>query len=207
MKTATECGLTQGQWEALRDETGDASFSLEIEQYSLSLTSHDSDGHGSSIDNFDAIVCDDTIVRAWRSAADTISIQTLADEDGGDQSWSAAVTLTATGIDEDVPVTLATDGSINVRVFYYDGTAGQIEYFANAAKGVGNAASWGSSTLAASQENVQFIAAVSLTRVHYAFQTAAYNTRLAVASYSGSWSSSKQGWHPLGDALPDDRKS
>ena len=90
MKTATECGLTQGQWEALRDETGDASFSLEIEQYSLSLTSHDSDGHGSSIDNFDAIVCDDTIVRAWRSAADTISIQTLADEDGGDQSWSAA---------------------------------------------------------------------------------------------------------------------
>jgi len=184
MITATEAGLTTEQWEALRDETHDPSFSVEIEQYSLTPSLHDSDG-GSVVDSFDAIVCDDTVVRAWRSGASQISVQTLATEDGGDQSWSAIAVLTATNISSTVALSLATDGATNVRIFWYDGT--NIKYFANAAKGVGNAASWGAITQCVAASSLLHLSATALTRCHFMTTTSSYNYQLKVALYSGAW--------------------
>lgn len=187
MISLSESGLSSANYAALLAAVDDPSLQVVLEQYSLSLTSHDSSGHASVLDSFDAIVCDDVIVRAYRSAANEITIQTLATEDGGDQAWSAKATLTATAISATVPVTLATDGSANVRVFYYDATAEEIEYFANAAKGVGNAASWGATTLCLAVADVEQLAAVALTRVHYTRLTSSNNRRLWVVIDDGGW--------------------
>lgn len=179
-----DTNLTTVQYEAVRDATGDQAFQLTLEKYSLSLSSHDSDGHGSAIENFDAIVCNDVLVRAYRSAADTITIQTLATEDASDQSWSTVTTLSATGIDEDVPLSLAVGGD-TVRVFYYDETNTQIEYFESTDKGT----SWGASVLVEIVSGVLFLAASATTRVHYVTLTSDNNRRLHVAVQSGAWSS------------------
>jgi hypothetical protein len=180
--------LSTANYAALLAATTDPTLEVVLEQYSLAFSSHDSDGHTSAIDQFDAIVCDDVVVRAYRSAADTLSIQTLATEDGGDESWSAAVDLAATDISATVPVSLATDGSTDVRIFYYDATTEQIEYFENTAKGVGAAGTWGASTLCIAAADLEFLAAAALTRVHYTRTTTENNRRLYVVSYNGSWS-------------------
>jgi nuclear transport factor 2 (NTF2) superfamily protein len=201
MITATEAALTTLQWEALRDELHDPSFSVEIEQYSLSLASHDSSGHGSAIDNFDAIVCDDTVVRAWRSGANNISVQTLATEDGGDQAWSATAVLNAVNVDTGVPVSLATDGATNVRIFWWDGT--NIKYFSNAAKGVGNAASWGAITQCVAAADVQFLGATALARCHFVDSTSSNNYQLHVVIDDGGWATtdSEVYWQTLPDSF------
>lgn len=184
----SDSGLSTANYAALLAATTDPTLEAVLEQYSLAFSSHDSDGHTSAIDQFDAIVCDDVIVRAYRSAADTLSIQTLATEDGGDQSWSAAVDLAATDISATVAVTLATDGSTDVRVFYYDAVAEQIEYFENTAKGVGAAGTWGATTLVIAAADLEFLAAAALTRVHYTILTSENNRRLYVVNFNGSWS-------------------
>jgi hypothetical protein len=81
------------------------------------------------------ILCNDVIVRAYRpAAANTLTIDTLADEAGGDNSW-ASQNLVATNITT-VPPTLAVSGS-TVRVFWYDNT--DIKYFESVDKGT----NWG----------------------------------------------------------------
>lgn len=182
-----ESGLGAEDYAALRDATGDASLEVELQQYSLGLTLHDMDGP-SCLDTFDAIVCGDTIVRAGYTAADTLTVQSLATEDGGDENWSVVANLAATGISSTLAVSLATDGVNTVRVFYYDAAAEQIEYFENAAKGVGNAATWGATALCIADTSVVALAATTLTRVHYLSTSGTHgNRRFWVVIFNGSW--------------------
>lgn len=184
----TESGLSPADYASLRDATGDASLEVTLMQYSLSLTLHDVDGP-SCLDTFDAIVCDDVVIRAGRTGANTLAIQTLATEDGGDEAWSAVASLTATGISDEIAISLATDGVDTVRVFYYDAGTGQIEYFESAgAKGVGNAASWGATALCMAVPDVVGIAATTLVRVHYLCAAGGYDNRhFRVAIENGGW--------------------
>lgn len=181
MITETESGLTTAQYNNLMAAVGDPTINLVLEQYSPVFASHDSaGGAGAAQDSFDAVVCGDVIVRATYSAADTITIETLATEDGGDQAW-ASQNLVATNIDSVIPVSLAVSGN-TVRVFWYDGT--NIRYFESVDKGT----NWGASTAVGAVADVSFLAATTLTRVHYLTLTAANNQRMHVYIDDGGWS-------------------
>lgn len=175
----SETSLTAGEYASLRDAVGDPVVALTLTQYSPVFASHDTSGAGAAQDNFDAVVVDDVIVRAYYSAADTIRIQTLATEDGGDQAW-AGQNLVATNIVSTVPVSLVASGN-DVRVFWYDGT--NLRYFASADKGT----NWGASTIVGAVADLSFLAATTLTRVHYWVLTTLNNQRLHVYIDDGGW--------------------
>ena len=182
-----ESGLGAGPYANLKAATGDPTLEVTLMQYSLGLTLHDIDGP-SCLRTFDAIVCDDVLIRAGRTAINTLSIQTLATEDGGDEAWSAIAELPATGISDEIAVSLVTDGANTVRVFYYDAGTSQIEYFENGAKGVGNAGTWGATALCMMVPHVVGLAATTLIRVHYLCAAGGYDNRhFRVAIDNAGW--------------------
>jgi len=194
----TDTDLTSPQYAALLTDTGDPWFNVTLEQYSLAFSSHDSGGHSSVVDAFDAIVCDDTLVRVYRSAADTLSVQTLATEDASDQSWSAAADLTATGISSTIPPVLAVISS-TVRIFWTDGA--RVYYFENSAKGVGNAASWGSVVDIGDEADIGYLAAPTYDNVIILRETTDHNWRWCEKSQSSGWNRHSQGlYYPF---VPD----
>lgn len=187
----------------LRDASQDPIFDIVLEQYLPSFTLHDDNGPMGEYNTFDAITCNDVLVRAWYHGPNEMKVQYMETEDSSDEQWyspGSAVTLAATGISATVPPTLAVDGD-TVRVFYWDAASGDIEYFENTAKGVGLAASWGSTQVVANVTNLVCLAATALTRVHYGYTTGSNNVRLGVATYSGSWS--KTDSHIYWQSLPD----
>lgn len=183
MITKEEAGLTQEQYNSLTSETGDSAFQFILEAYSLSVStvSQVDVGTGAVDNTIDAIVCDGTIVRVW-NGTDEINVGLLASEDASDQAWSED-TFTATDLSTDVAPSLAASGQ-TVRCFWYDGS--DINYNESVDEG----ANWGATQTVATVANVEFLAAVTLNRVHYMRRSAKDNLQLCVASYSGSWSTS-----------------
>lgn len=180
MITREETNLTVAQYAALQAATGDPSIAVTIEQYTPIFGAHDSDGIlGAAVDCFDAIVCGDVLVRAYYTAVNTLTIDTLANEDGGDQSW-VTQNLVATNIVSTVPVVLAESGNV-VRAFYYDGT--NIKYFESLDEGT----NWGAIQQVGAKANVIFLGAATLFRVHYLTTTALDNCRMGVAIFNGAW--------------------
>ena len=177
-----ESGLNPTQYAALLAAFEDPSVSVVLQQYSLSLTEQSAGGSGTtSSSSFDAIVCNDVVIRGWATGSGIV-IETLTSEDAGDQTWSAQ-TLTASGIDIGAGVSFAVSGD-TVRVFYYSG--GWVRYFASTDKGV----AWGTSVAVVQRGSIHKLAATALTRVHYIAKTAKNNYRFHVANYSASWSES-----------------
>lgn len=186
MISASDAGITQSQHDDLMMETGDPIISFVLEQYSPSISEmmDSGDGAGSSLVSFDAIVCDDVIVRAW-AETDKVIVETLPSEDAGDQSW-ATVDVAATDIDVAIPISLAVSGS-SVRVYWYNGTS--IKYNDSADKG----SAWGAASTAIAVTSLQFLAAPSLDVVHYTRLTAKHNCLLSRAELDGSWTSVDSG--------------
>jgi hypothetical protein len=90
MITQTETGLTAGQYASLQAAVEDPSVQVTLRQYTPAFSSHDSDGDASVHARVDVILCNDVVVRAYRpAAANTLTIDTLADEAGGDNSWAS----------------------------------------------------------------------------------------------------------------------
>lgn len=178
MITSQDASLTAAQWAALRDATGDLYYQVLIEQYAPEWSSHDTVGGRSHTTCFDAVVCDDTLVRAT-GTTNTITIDTLATEDAGDQAWSSQ-DLVATSIDTSAGISLVASGS-TVRVFWYDGTS--IRYFESVDEGT----TWGASTLALAVSNLEYLAATATTTCHYIAETSQDNHRLGVIVDSGGW--------------------
>jgi len=155
-----------------------------LRQYTPAFSLHDSDGHTSVIDQFDALVCDQALIRVYRSAADTLTVDRLQSEDSGDHSWSTQ-NLVATSISATVPPSLYAQprgGDNDVRVFWYDGT--NIKYFESLDEGV----TWGAAQQVGVVANVTFLAATDLERVHYTTTTTRGNTRFHVYHENGGWS-------------------
>jgi len=177
----SETSLTPPQYAALLAAVDDPTIRLQLKQYTPEFSSHDSDGHATAIDCFDAIVCGTVVVRVYRPnvPANTLTVDTLADEAGGDESW-ASQNLVATNITGVVPPTLAVSGN-TVRAFWYDNTT--IKYF----ESVDNGASWGAAQTVGAVSGVTFLAATALTRCHYTTTTASNNTQFHVYIYSGAW--------------------
>jgi hypothetical protein len=191
MITASDLGWTQQQVDDFAAEYGDPTFQFLLEPYSMDVSTTSDPGKGTvPVNNtLDAILCDDTIVRAW-NGTDQVIVGRLLNEDGGGQDWGQ-ITLTATNLDEDVPPSLGVSGT-TVRVFWYDGS--EIKYHESSNEG----GSWGSATTALAVANVIYLAAVSTTKVHYATLTAKNNTRLGFIEYNGSWSATNSYiWWPF----------
>jgi hypothetical protein len=182
MITDTEASLTTAEWEALRDETGNLYYNVTVEQYAPEWESHDTVGGRDHSTCFDATVCNDTLIRAT-GTTDTITIDTLASEDAGDQSWSTQ-DITATGIDTSISVSLVVSGN-TARVFFYNGSV--ILYCESADKG----STWGAATIALAVSDVEHISATGLTTCHYIKETSQGNHQLGCIIYSGGWSDSE----------------
>lgn len=180
-----ETSLSVPQYAALLTATGDPTLKVTLEQYTPKFASHDSDGCGEVIANFDAIVSGTVLIRAYQYTADQIQIDTLASEDGGDESW-ATQTLVATSAVSTVVISLAVSGN-TVRVFWYDGT--NIKYH----ESLDNGANWGAAQTALAVSDLTLLAATSLTRLHYFAETAKHNHLLYVADYDGSWGETVSG--------------
>jgi len=174
----------QAAYDNFVSDTGDPVFQFLLEAYSLSISSvSEVSGSGyAPVSEVDAIVCGDTIIKAWVvdpwAQGGGLHIATLADEDAADQTWTEQI-LIDVNLDETVPPSLAVDGN-TARVFYYDGTS--IEYFESADKG----ATWGASQSVQAINNCTFIAATTLTRVHYMYETAEHNLLLGVLNYAAA---------------------
>ena len=179
-----ETSLTDLQYTALQVAVDDPSVQVTLRQYTPAFSLHDSDGHTSVIDQFDALVCDQALIRVYRSAADTLTVDRLQSEDSGDHSWSTQ-NLVATSISATVPPSLYAQprgGDNDVRVFWYDGT--NIKYFESLDEGV----TWGAAQQVGVVANVTFLAATDLERVHYTTTTTRGNTRFHVYHENGGWS-------------------
>lgn len=190
MRTQSELGWLQAQYDDFTSNPELPIFRVELQQYSLSLVDKQGGGGAGGINSsFDAVVVGDVLVRVW-AATDTIYVETRASEDAGDTTWSQQ-SLTATGIDTSVPLSLVTSGN-TVRIFWYD--SDEIRYFESTNEG----ASWGASTLVTSAAEVIFLGATQLTRCHYLTLTGLNNVRFHVAEYAGSWSvSNSQLYWPI----------
>jgi len=174
-----ESGLNPTEYANMIAAFGDPIARVTLEQYSLSLTDQPGGGSGSANTSFDAIVVNDVIVRVW-ATANTITVEALASEDSGDESWSSQ-NLTATNIVTTVGLTLASSSN-TVRVFWWDGTT--IKYFESTDKG----ASWGAAQSVYAKSNVYLLAATSLTALHIISETTDTNYRFHIGEYNGSWS-------------------
>lgn len=179
--TKTELGWTQDAYNSFQSETGDPTLQFVLEAYTLQLSNWaDLEGAGTDDNTLDAVVAGDAVVRVWLGS-NTIYVNTLASEDVSGQSWQQN-TIAEADLHEGVPPSLVSSGD-TVRVFYYT-VSGAIEYRESADKGE----NWGAAQTVASIADVKFIAATTLTRVHYTALTSENNVRLGIATYSASWS-------------------
>lgn len=179
MITATEAGLSVANWEALRDATGDIYYKLQLEQYAPEWAAHDTVGGRSHTTCFDAVSLSDRLIRAI-GGTDIITVDTLLNEDGGDEAWSSQ-NVTATGIDTSVSLSIAFSGA-TVRVFYYNGT--NVYYVESLDSG----ATWGAAQLVGAVSDLECLAASATDRVYFFSKTTTKeNHLLSQFYYDGSW--------------------
>ena len=179
MLTQAETGLGAGDYAALNTVIDSGVTQYTLERREFIFASH-SGSVGSSSENFDVVLSGTYLVRV-QIDGDALQFQRLANEDSGDQSWGAWADIIASGVDSDVPPSMATSGN-TIRVFYYDGSNVKYSESAN------NGSSWGFAQTVGALSDVAYLGAVATTRCHVAtYDTSKYNTRLHVYTYSGSW--------------------
>lgn len=171
MITQTESGLATGDYSDVQATRTGASYALTLQKYSLAFSLLSG---SSEIDEFDADTSATHIIRAVLSGT-TITVERA----GTDGSFATVDTIS--GLSSPVYPSVYFGNNATGRVFYNNGTA--LVY----RESTDNGATWGSFVSVATVSNIAWIAAVSTTEVHYATDDG-YNTRLHVAKYSGSWS-------------------
>lgn len=195
MITKTESGLTQPQYEKLRDLYGllgiggDVSYQVMLEQYAPEFSLHDTVGGRSSTTCFDAAVSGTWLVRVAAGsfsdigggAISNIAVERLSSEDVGDQIWQTQY-VSVSAFDASVPLSLGVTGNA-IRVFWYDGTS--IRYN----ESLDNGATWGAEQVVEALADVEALAATSTTQLHVRYTTTTkQNHRLAVIVDDGGWS-------------------
>ncbi|HID61361.1 MAG TPA: hypothetical protein EYP49_01240, partial [Anaerolineae bacterium] len=182
MITQSESGLSAADYSTIQSETGNLAIEVLLQRYGPVWELHDSNSRSGT--NFDAAVAGTYLLRAHAPDPSTIEAERLASESGGDQSWaSVAVSGDVSDLDDDVDLSLVTDG-LQARIFYFDG--GRIVYTECADISTG---SFGTPVVAVTVDDVVALAAVSLTKVYYATRTDEENHRFHCAEYNaGSWS-------------------
>ena len=181
-------GLPESTISDLRDATGDLVVKVAAEQYLPNFAVRETFDVADK-KNFDAIVDSGTIIYV-RAAGGDLHHRTLPTEDVLNREWSLEASLSpAPEVDQDVMISLATDGAGDTRLFYYDGTS--IRYYGTAL-GVGL---WDAApTTVANIANVHFLAAPRLDRVHCLVATGSNNFRFYTYNYSGgAWNSISSG--------------
>lgn len=191
MITQSESGLSAADYAALAAATGDLAVDIDLERYGPVWTQHP-DTHAASWSgrNFDVVAVGSYLVKAYNpnvsnvSTISDISAFYLADESGGDQSWTAIPGVPG-DIDADVPLSLASDGTA-VYLFYYSLFDNKIKRTRATPLG----------TFEAPEDvgavaNVRYIMATSLNKVHYITRTTTkMNWRLHYYEKSaGVWTS------------------
>lgn len=179
--------LTQDEYDALSDEYGDVTFRLLFEQYAPSFSQRAAASRGQDA-SFDAITCGDWLITA-REAGGKLTFKRLESEDSEDKTWSKEL---AYGPVAGTPISLAYSSGV-VRAFYY--TSGSLWYWQSVDLGI-NWKFYGTGIELPS--TTAFVAASSLTRVHFVYYTddirvgfpafGGGNWRLGVAEFNGSWS-------------------
>ena len=178
----SESGLSSADYAAIQASTGDLAIQVKVQRYGPRWSSHSGDDRTGN--NFDAIIAGTYLVRAYVApdgAAPTI--ERLADETGGTQTWTAlSVAAGVSDIDDDVPVSLINDG-LTVRLFYYNGTAIHYTECADISSGT-----FGAPSVVAAVGNVTGLAATSTTFLHYITTDSQDNRLLSYAAFVGTWS-------------------
>jgi hypothetical protein len=181
MITETESGLTSGQYAAIQAATENLAIEVRLQRYGPVWTSHDTSPTRSG-SNFDAAIASTYLLRCYVGSLSDVEVERLADESGGDQSWTS-VTCTLSDVDTGVPPSLVTNG-LTARIFYYS-TGGKIRYSECADISSG---SFGAAQDVATVSGVVQLAAVSTTKFYYITEdSSTLNRRLRFYKYNGSW--------------------
>lgn len=188
MITQQESNLGAANYTAIQTETGDLAVEIEVRRRGPVWGNHpDTSNSGWSGRNFDAIRVCEWMIRAYVPSTSEISVQYLASEVSGisDASWTDILGLPG-DVNSAVPVSLASDDVSILRLFYYS-VAGNICYTecTNVTGGT-----FGAPVVVAAVSSVIFLAAVSLTKVHYVTIDSDNNRRLRYYEYTGgAWAS------------------
>ncbi|NIV35701.1 MAG: hypothetical protein GWN58_41480, partial [Anaerolineae bacterium] len=159
MITQEESGLTSEQYAALQAATENLAIEVKLQRYGAVWASHDTSPTRSG-DNFDAAIASTYLLRCYVASLSDVEVERLADESGGDQSWTS-ISCPIDDADTEVPPTLVTDG-LTARIFYYS-TGGKIRYSECSDISSG---SFGAAQDVATVSDVIQLAAVSTTKVY-----------------------------------------
>ncbi len=191
----SETDLSAADYASLQDNTGSMSASITVERYGPVWDVHpDTAGAGRTGSNFDATLVGEYIVRCGCNTSSEISVEYLPSEVSGvsDAEWMSVPSGALNNIHVDIDLSVVA-GTLNlVRVFYVDG-GGKLVY--SECTDI-TSTTFGSpvTVVTPTTGSINFVAAVSTTKVYYVVINSSYNNRMYVAEKSGgTWTSVDSG--------------